>query len=294
MADQPVDSHRPAQLDIDEIPVEELIRITRAFTRRITNQDRQRLALALRESGHHRSIRTTAPIELQRFFSGESDLDAELAQRFPNAPLLSHLRLIPRPGEPAQRQATAIISSQDDSASMMIDVPVSIPDPQSATIDVSFSLMSMLAVRFTVAPLVEQDRARWLDLMRRENGITFLWTHYRWEHPYVIFVVREHFARLYAFSPAGIEAAARLTPDVLDDLIGWLEGLWFAEGSAHESVAEWAHTPTLMPRPAGMTDHGTGDPQAEAGDGSSWPEGGDPGMDEGGESDSLDESDLEW
>ena len=30
----------------DDIPVEELIRLTREFTRRITNQDRQRLALA--------------------------------------------------------------------------------------------------------------------------------------------------------------------------------------------------------------------------------------------------------
>jgi hypothetical protein len=89
--------HNPEYPELDEIPVNELIRMTREFTRRITNQDRQRLGMDLRESGHSRSLLITAPITLQQFFSGEIDLDSDLARRFLNAPLLSSVRLLDEP-----------------------------------------------------------------------------------------------------------------------------------------------------------------------------------------------------
>jgi hypothetical protein len=213
--------------ELDEIPVEELIRITREFTRRITNQDRQRESLGLRESGHQRTIQTSAPITLQQFFSGEIDLDTDLARRFSNAPLLSHGRFLPGPGEPVRRQASAMLSSNDDSATVGVDAPL--PRGTQAALEVTFTLFGALALRFRLPLLEAPDRTRWLDLMRRDNGIAFLWTRQRWEQPYLIFVVRERFARLYAFSPQGFEAAARMTPDVTEGLIGWLEGLWFPD-----------------------------------------------------------------
>ncbi|MCZ7540119.1 MAG: hypothetical protein M5U29_09430 [Anaerolineae bacterium] len=107
--------------DLDEMPVEELIRLSRALTRRITDQDRQRLTLALRESGDARRLWISAPAMLQQFFAGEIDLDDDLAQRFANAPLLAHLRLVPQAGEPLRRRATAIFGSNDDAATLTVD-----------------------------------------------------------------------------------------------------------------------------------------------------------------------------
>jgi hypothetical protein len=219
------DEGQPERSELEEIPVDELIRITREFTRRITNQDRQRLGLDLRESGHSRSLQITAPITLQQFFSGEIDLDSDLARRFLNAPLLSHIRFVAESGESAARQVTAIVSSNDDAAIMTVDAHM--PRGQEAALEFTLTLHSALALRFRLSPLVASDRRRWLDLMRRANGIAFLWTRERWEQPYVIFVVREYFVRLYAFSPHGFEAAARLTPDMVNVLVDWLDDLWF-------------------------------------------------------------------
>jgi hypothetical protein len=245
----------PRPGDFDEIPVEDLIRITREFTRRITNQDRQRLGLELRESGHSRSLQVTAPVTLQQFFSGEIDLDSDLARRFANAPLLSHVQFTPRPGEPVHRQASAIFSSNDDSTVVTVDAhPGSDHD---ATLEFTATLFSALALRFSLSPLVASDRSRWLELMRRPNGIAFLWTRDRWEKPYLVFVVREHFARMYAFSPQGYGAAARLTPDMVTALLDWLEGLWFPEQRPQEqepvsttSRLDAHERPTYVERPA--------------------------------------------
>lgn len=93
-------------------------------------------------------------------------------------------------------------------------------------------------MRFRLTPLSVNERQRWLDLMRRPNGITFLWTHKRWEAPHLIFVVREHFGRVYAFSPEGIEAAARLTPDSILNMIDWLEDIWFPGQREEREAAE--------------------------------------------------------
>jgi hypothetical protein len=237
----------PRQPITDDIPVDELIRITREFTKRITNQDRQRLTLDLRESGHQRNIQITAPITLQQFFAGEIDLDTELARRFLNAPLLAHARFDPKPGvKPIPAQATALLSTQDDSSIITIDAHSA---SAAVTLEITFTLFSALGMRFMLSPLSSSDRHRWIDLMRRDNGIAFLWTRERWEKPYVIFVIREHFARMYAFSPTGIEAAARLTPDVVAQTVDWLEQLWFPQAES-QAAATLPQRPTQIQRPA--------------------------------------------
>lgn len=228
---------------LDALPAEQLIRLTRDFIRRVTNEDRQRIALDIRASGHQRDLHN-APAPLQRFIAGETDLDEELGQRYVHAPLLSHVRFLPTPGEPVRRQTTAYFSSQDDSALMTVGAPVG--GKNGAVAEFTFTLMSMIGLAFRVDPLAADERLRWLDLVRRENGITLLWTRERWEKPYLIFVVRDSFARVYAFAPSGIEAAARLTPDMLTALTGWLETVWFSRQAAADDFDE---RPTLLRRP---------------------------------------------
>lgn len=214
--------------DFDDIPVEELIRLSRALVRRITDEDRQRLILALRESGDARRVWTSAPALLQQFFAGEIDLDEELASRFPNAPLLSHLHAPPGNSAPLQQQVTVVLGSNDDAATLIVDAALD----ETAALTFTFSLFGALALRFHLTPLLSADRAAWLPLLRRENGITVLWTRERWEQPYLILVRREGFGRLYAFSPHGFEAAARLTPDMVSALTDWLEQTWFSAGGS--------------------------------------------------------------
>lgn len=94
-------------------------------------------------------------------------------------------------------------------------------------LEFSFILFSTFALRFVLPPIPPTDARRWLELMQRDSGIAFLWTRDRWEQPYFVSVMREHFARFYAFSPQGYEAAVRLTPDMVSALCTWLEGVWF-------------------------------------------------------------------
>ena len=225
--------------EMEEIPVDELIRMTREFTRRINNQDRRRLGVDLRESGHSRSLTTSAPVTLQQFFSGEIDLDADLARRFMNAPLLSNARFMRSGRQPGQGQETAIFSTNDDSFALTVDSYHS--TNQNVTLEFTFTLFSALALRFHLTPLTNADRSRWLELMNRPSGIAFLWTQQRWEQPYLIFVVREQFARLYAYSPTGIEAAARMTPDMITSLLDWLEGMWFPDRKAPKTEEKVRH-----------------------------------------------------
>lgn len=218
------------------ISAAELIRITRAFTRRITNQDRQRLARDLRESGHYRTVSTDAPIELRQFFTGETDLDDDLSQRYVNAALLSHARLVQLPGEPPRYRAVTILSSQDDSVSMNVDA---FQDAAGAIrMDFTFTLLSTLTQRFALHGVPPVDARRWMELMRRDSGITFLWTRARWEQPYFVFVVREHFARFHAFSPQGYEASVRLTPDMVTLLCNWLEAVWLSRAADEPALPE--------------------------------------------------------
>jgi len=86
-----------------------------------------------------------------------------------------------------------------------------------------------LSLRFTLAGLNDLDRARWVALMRREEGgLAFLWGPQRWEHDYLICIKRKYFTNLFAFSPGKFEAAVRMTPEVTKQLVDWLEGYWQA------------------------------------------------------------------
>ncbi len=208
--------------EYDEIPVEELVRLTRQLTERITNADRQRLAEELKNSEHQKSIQTNAPITLQQFFTGEIDLDTELAQRFLSAPLISSMSTNPKNIGVLTRRASAILTSQDGEAMLTFDLRL-----QTGHLEVIFTASSMLSFRFDLGQIQPSDRQRWLDLMRRKTGgIAFLWSRQRWENDYMIWVVREYFARLYAFSPKRFEAGVRMTPDVTEDLLSWLEKYW--------------------------------------------------------------------
>ncbi len=172
-------------------------------------------------SGHQYTIQNSAPLVLQRFFTGEIDLDTELGKRFNGAPLLSEVRL--RPEQPADSpRGTARLVSQDDGAVVTVDV-----NRINGVMELSFTLGAMLSLRFELSNLAEVDRRRWLDLMRRDQGIAFLWSRARWERDYMIFVVRKYNIRAYAFSPTGYEAAIRMTPNVLTRFMDWLEGYWF-------------------------------------------------------------------
>ena len=99
-------------------------------------------------------------------------------------------------------------------------------------LEISFLLGGMISVRFALAGLFDVSRQRFLELMQRSNGITFVWTKERWERDYLVFVVRERYARMYAFSPGRFEAACRLTPDGLEQLVAWLTGFWSGDSGA--------------------------------------------------------------
>jgi hypothetical protein len=196
-------------------PVEPEVRVS---------QEDVNLELLQRElvlSGHQYTIQHSAPVVLQRFFTGEIDLDTELSKRFNGAPLLSRVSLRPEKASQSPR-GTAIMASQDDGASLAIDI-----NQITGVLELTFTLGAMLSLRFTLSNLPEIDRRRWLELMRREQGVAFLWSRARWERDYMIFVVRRYNIRAYAFSPNGFEAAVRLTPDVLASYLAWLEGYWF-------------------------------------------------------------------
>ncbi len=112
--------------------------------------------------------------------------------------------------------------TQDDHAALTVDL-----DRFTGMLELTFTLEAMLALRFELSSLDDVVRRRWLDLMRREQGIAFLWSPARWERDYMIFVVRKYDIRAYAFSPRRFEAAVRLTPDVLTAFLDWLEAYWF-------------------------------------------------------------------
>jgi hypothetical protein len=220
------DGDSEQEIEYEDMPVDELIRLARAVTQRLNDEDRKRLAQEVKVSEQHHSIQTKAPITLQQFFTGEIDLDTELAQRFSGAPLLSAASFYPKDGESAaSRRHTAFLTTQDNAAMVTIELPL-----KSAEIEATFTLNSMLSFRFNLGALDRSDQQRWLSLMRRsDGGIAFLWSKDRWEKDYMIFVVRQHFTRLYAFSPNKFEAAARITPDLVEDLLKWLEHIWLGD-----------------------------------------------------------------
>lgn len=160
------------------------------------------------------------PWTLQQFFNGEIDLDVELSKRFPQMPMLStiHFRNL---GTQSGR-GVASLTSADGGASVVFDA-----DPHSRIVNVSFTFGSMITLRFHLDDITDTDRNRWLELMRREQGgLAFLWGPSRWEKDYVICISRRYFTNFYAFSPRNFEASIRMTPEVTQKLIDWLETFW--------------------------------------------------------------------
>ena len=160
------------------------------------------------------------PWTLQQFFDGEIDLDIELSKRFPSVPLLSEIRFRNLGTRTGRRIAT--LNTGDQSATMIIEA-----DTGTRAMQVSFTVGSMLTLRFSFTDLSDMDRDHWLELMqRREGGLAFLWGASRWAQDYIICITRPYFTNLYAFSPANFEAAVRLTPQVLEKLLAWLDTIW--------------------------------------------------------------------
>lgn len=197
-----------------------------ATHRRISAEDRQRLLRDLSGTGSlRRSIRVDkAPVTIKQFLRGEIDLDTELARRFANAPLLTSIARSPQDTRPASR-STAMLMSQDSGAMLSWDI-----FSDTNVTEATFTLNHMIALRFHMGDLSSYDKRRWLDLMRREAGVAFLWTSRRWEDDYLIFVLRPHYVRMYAFSPQRFEASVRLTHPVARQLINWLDIRWFKQG----------------------------------------------------------------
>ncbi len=160
------------------------------------------------------------PWTLQQFFDGQIDLDVELAKRFPSIPTMASIRFRTLGAESSRR--VALLATQDGSATVTVDA-----DQKTKVVQLSFTFGSMLTLRFVLDTLNDVDRARWLELMRREQGgMAFLWGPRRWEDEYLICVSRNAFTTMYAFSPHNFEAAVRLTPTVTDKYLDWLEENW--------------------------------------------------------------------
>jgi hypothetical protein len=170
---------------------------------------------------------SNAPWMLQQFFNGEIDLDAELSKRFPSMPVMSsvHFRAA------REKRGIAALTTQDSAASLHVDV-----NGETHAIEFTFAFRSMLAFRFHLQELSDTDRSRWLESMRREQGgVSFLWGKGRWENNYVICGVHRYFTNIYAFSPQNFEAAARLTPEVNQAFLNWLDELWKPTPSLDDS-----------------------------------------------------------
>jgi hypothetical protein len=170
-----------------------------------------------------RPAQVEPPWTLQQFFDGEIDLDAELSTRFQNMPMMTNIKF--RDLGTHTNRGVATVATSDGSAQVVFDA-----DKTTKVVQLSFTFGSMLTLRFTMRELSDMDRNRWLELMRRqEGGLAFLWGPSRWEEDYLICISRRYFTNLYAFSPNGFEAALRMTPDVIDKLLGWLEGYWHTD-----------------------------------------------------------------
>jgi hypothetical protein len=165
-----------------------------------------------------RSVQTAPPLLLQQFFKGKVDLDVELSKRFPGSPLVSAVSFQPPAGKRA-RFGMAQFIGQDGAAGCTFEL-------SGTDLEASFLLSGMIAVRFAVSAIAEPTRLKFLELLRRANGICFLWSKEKWERDYLVFVIRERFARVYAFAPGRFDAAVRLTPDGLDQLVTWFDSFW--------------------------------------------------------------------
>ncbi|MGJ3238423.1 MAG: hypothetical protein ACFE0Q_06935 [Anaerolineae bacterium] len=164
--------------------------------------------------------REQTPWTLQQFFDGEIDLEQELLKRFPTVPAMNTIKFRTLGMNSGRKVAT--LSAQDGSASMIVDA-----DIESKVVQMSFTLGSMMTLRYVLSDIPANNRERWLDLMRRDQGgLAFLWNEDRWREDYLICVSRQYATNIFAFSPHNFESAVRITNDVTQQLLDWLEDIW--------------------------------------------------------------------
>ncbi len=158
---------------------------------------------------------------IEQFLNGQIDLEQELSARFHGMSVMATIKFRQLGKNPDRKVAT--LATQDDAAHMIFDI-----DKSTGNLQTTFSWGAMLASRFSLNDLV--DKTQWLEMVRRaEGGIAFLWSATRWEQDYMICIARKQYSNFYAFSPYGLEAAARLTPNVSHKLTNWLEDNWGKE-----------------------------------------------------------------
>jgi hypothetical protein len=151
---------------------------------------------------------------------GEGDLHHELAQRYPNQPLMSLFNTREISGRSGR--ALAILSTQDSAASLTFEI-----DSNGRGLQCAYSISSMLTLSFDLTHLTQQDCTGWLEQMGQENERPIiLWGKHRWRSDYMVWSIKPHYANLYAFSPLHTEAAARLTPELTQRLLGWIAKWW--------------------------------------------------------------------
>lgn len=156
------------------------------------------------------------PAWLLAAMNGESGLDRDWMARYPQMPLMTQIRF-----DPARRDL-ATLATQDNAAGMGVIV-----DAETRQLSVTYTLGGMLGLRFTTPRLSDADRARWIALMRQPGmEPIFLWGQARWETDFLIFSTRTYYVSVYAYSPRGVEAAARLTADVARALVEWIAARW--------------------------------------------------------------------
>jgi hypothetical protein len=171
------------------------------------------------------------PWTLQQFFDGEIDLEVELSKRFSTMPMMAIAKFRTLGSHAGRRVAT--LEAADGSATLIIDA-----DVPTKVVQLSFTYGSMLTLRFSLDTLTGADRTRWLELMNREQGgLAFLWGPGRWQSDYLICIARRYTTNIYAFSPNNFEAAVRLTPAVITELLQWLDEIWNAPDEEADSDA---------------------------------------------------------
>lgn len=166
------------------------------------------------------SNRDETPWTLQQFFDGEIDLEQELTKRHPTVPAMTRIKFRTLGTNSGRKVAT--LSTQDGNATLIVDA-----DTASKVVQLSFNYGTMMTLRYSLQALSQNNRERWLELMRREKGgMAFLWNENRWQNDYIICVSREVSTHIFAFSPHNFESTVRLTKDITEQLLNWLEDIW--------------------------------------------------------------------
>ena len=172
--------------------------------------------------------REQTPWTLQQFFDGEIDLEQELLKRFPTVPAMTSVKFRTLGMNSGRKVAT--LSAQDGSSQIIIDADVA-----TKVVQISFTFGSMMTLRYVLSDIPANNRERWLDLMRREKGgLAFLWNEERWREDYLICISREYSTNIFAFSPKNFESAVRITKNVTEELLDWLEDVWNDEPEPEE------------------------------------------------------------